>query len=295
MNDAAPLDPDQLDELLSADLDGELAAAAREQGSDVETLRARIAVTPGAAARRTALATAREVLAQPPEFDELVAARLRAKAVRAAVADGDARDTARRDRRNRVLVTVSGIAASIVVVTAIAVAVGRSGSSSSSKNAADAPATSGPQIDVTRPVPALGAYTDVGALGSVALNAARRRAADVPVASGSGSVPGPLAAEKSPTKAAAPADGPGTSSGSLQYGSNDRSVASSAAPAKRATRRLPACSAAKFAGPGEQLSMRASATLNGRPVQVYVFGGRNESTVVVLGAACELVNVQTLG
>src|SRR5262249_30222124 len=141
-DDAAPLEPGELDELLSADLDGELAAAAREHGSDLETIRARIAATPHAPERRAALAAARDVLAEPPELAELVAARLRAKAVRAAAATGEAREAARRDRRHRVLLTVSGVAAAILVVAAIAVAVGRSGSSSrssSSRSLAESP------------------------------------------------------------------------------------------------------------------------------------------------------------
>jgi hypothetical protein len=57
---------------------------------------------------------------------------------------------------------------------------------------------------------------------------------------------------------------------------------------------LPQCSPAKFAGPRDRLTLRASATLNGRPVQVYVFEGPADSTVVVLGPTCELVNVQTV-
>jgi len=40
--------------------------------------------------------------------------------------------------------------------------------------------------------------------------------------------------------------------------------------------------------------MSATATLDGRPVRVYVFAGNGEHTVVVLGASCALVNVQTL-
>jgi hypothetical protein len=296
MNDAAPLEPDELDELLSADLDGELAAAAREQGSDVETIRARIAATPGATDRRTELAAARDVLAERPEFDELLAARLRAKAVRAAEADSTARDTARRDRRKRAYLTVSGIAASIVLVAAVALAVGRAGSSSGSKNSSAA-ASSGSTIDLTRPVPALGSYTDVGALGPAAVNAARRRAAYVPSVAPVAGTDGPLSAEKSAAAPAIPTSaGPARSNGSLQYGSSDRSVQSvGTAPSKRAAQPSPACSAARYAGPGDRLLMQASATLNGRPVGVFVFEGRGETTVVVLGKACEVVNVQMVG
>src|SRR5262249_21198363 len=94
-NDPAPLEPDELDELLSADLDGDLADAARERGSDVETARARIAATPGAPERRAALAAARELLAEAPELSELDAARLRADAVRAAEAAAPARNAPR--------------------------------------------------------------------------------------------------------------------------------------------------------------------------------------------------------
>jgi hypothetical protein len=153
---------------------------------------------------------------------------------------------------------------------------------------------------VTQSIPALGSYTDVNALGSVAVNAARRRMADRSIAAPTGSVPGPLAAGKSPATttapALAPASGAAADNGSLQY--NDAAKSAGRSPtttSKRATQRVRPCSAAKFADPGEHLSMRAWATLNGRPVQVYVFEGRDESTVVVLGGACRLVNVQTLG
>jgi hypothetical protein len=40
--------------------------------------------------------------------------------------------------------------------------------------------------------------------------------------------------------------------------------------------------------------MSATAALNARPVRVYVFAGNGKHTVVVLGASCVLVNVETL-
>jgi hypothetical protein len=309
--DLAPLQPDELDELLSADLDGELAAAARERGSDVDAIRARIAATPDASARRDALAAARDVLADGPALDDLVGARLRAKAVQAAAARSDARESARRGRRNRLLLTTSGIAAAILVIAAIAVVVGHTGSSGSSSNAnasASAPPRSlSPSIDLTQSVPALGSYTDVATLGSVAVNAAERRAAvhgangvgagdrlnqsEARVAAPAARVPTsppkfPAGAEFAPS-AGVQDSADGTSSYYGARGTAGTSKAVAGAPAAP-------CSPAKFAGPGEQLSMRASATLDGERVEVYVFSGSAEHTVVVLGPACRLVNVQTL-
>ena len=83
----SPLQPDELDELLSADLDGELAAAALDLGLSTDDAAARLRATPGMAERRAALAAARDLLREPTEIEELLAARLRAKAVRAAEQD----------------------------------------------------------------------------------------------------------------------------------------------------------------------------------------------------------------
>jgi hypothetical protein len=294
-----PLDPDELDELLSADLDGELAVAARDRGSDVETIRARIAATPGAPARRAALSAARDLLARAPELDELVEARLRAKAVRAVGTRSAALDEARRARRKRALVTVFGIAAAVIVVAVIAVAVGRSGSPST-PNLASAP-SSAPNVDVTKPVPALGSYSDARALGSVAVTVARQRAStqqrDDAVANGSefGSPSAPRRLEPALSQpAATPA--PSTLDQRPAYGSQSRGVATSGSgtATSATTGQAGSCAPAQFVGSGDQLVMSATATLDGRPVRVYVFSGNGEHTVVVLGASCVLVNVQTL-
>ena len=58
----APLDADTVDELLSAELDGEFDAAARDVGLSVTDARARLDATPGARERRSALAAARDAL-----------------------------------------------------------------------------------------------------------------------------------------------------------------------------------------------------------------------------------------
>jgi hypothetical protein len=305
-DDAAPLQPDELDELLSADLDGELAAAARELGSDADSIRARIAATPDAAVRRAALTAARDALAEPPGLDEFVAARLRGKAVRAAETRSDARESTRRERRNRLLLTASGIAAAILVIAGVAVAVGRSGSSGKSGSAAGkagTPATGlSPSIDLSRSVPALGSYDDVAALGSVAVNAAQRRAVELlPAAPASGVAPNstPASLER-PASNPVPSGGAGASASSRTDDSSSRARSGQAAStSSKSSKQIfgaasAPCTPAKYAGAGEQLLMHASATLDGRPVDVYVFSGPDVHTVVVLSPRCGLVNVQTL-
>jgi hypothetical protein len=309
-DDTAPLEPDELDELLSADLDGELAAAARERGSDVDAVRARIAATPEAAERRVALSAARDLLADAPELTEIDAARLRANAVRAAEATGPVRDAAQRERRSRVLLAVSGIAACILVVAGIAFATSRSSSSSSSNQADSAsPPRVSAHTNNTAPAPALGTYRDVRRLGSAALDEARRRDAttfDAAAGSGAAGAPvlrGPARAGLSTgptTLAPAASQSPlrSTPDDLTQKSAYRRAVENADGTAqstsKSSNKALRGCSPATFAGSGDELLMQASATLNGRPVLVYVFAGHGEHTVVVLAKNCELVNVQTI-
>ena len=306
-DDPAPLQPEELDELLSADLDGELAAAAHERGSDVDAIRARIAATPDADARRDALVAARDVLADAPSLDDLAAARLRANAVRAAEARPDAKRSARRDGRKQLVLTVSGIAAAILVIAVVAAAIGRSGSSSRSTSAGlagSAPrAALNPSIDLTRPVPDLGSYTDVAALGSVAVNTAQRRAVEHLPDLQTNEIPRELGGERS-TSSRASAPVPATTAHPAPTGAqneypnaagSDRTATTPPTTSKQLFAGSSVrCSPAKFAGAGEHLSMHASATLDAEPVDVYVFSGPDEHTVVVLSPTCRLVNVQTL-
>src|SRR5207244_5980554 len=106
MNDTPPLTADQVDELLSADLDGEFDDAARDLGLDPADARARLAnEVRGVDDRRAALAAARDALAEAPAVDDLLAARVRAKAMKAAAsAHGD--QQAYRPRRSRRLYAV---------------------------------------------------------------------------------------------------------------------------------------------------------------------------------------------
>jgi len=116
-----PLDPELLDELVSADLDGEFDAACADLGLDPAGARDRIAATPGSGERRAALAAARDALAEPVPVDDVLAARLRAQA-RTAAGTGTA---ARRGARTRVLGAIAAAAAVVVVVAGAAAVVRR--------------------------------------------------------------------------------------------------------------------------------------------------------------------------
>src|SRR5262245_19079562 len=105
-DDTTPLDPEQLDELLSAELDGELAAAADDFGMAEAEARARLEATPGSADRRAQFEAARAAVADVPALDDVTAARLRAAARKARVADV-------RSRRRGAWLRVASIAAAV--------------------------------------------------------------------------------------------------------------------------------------------------------------------------------------
>jgi hypothetical protein len=113
-----PLSPELVDELLSADLDGEFDAAARDLGLDPTAARAQLDAMPDVAARRAALAQAPGALAVPPLADDV-----RERLVRTALAAGPADELTERRNRRRSLFTVAGsiAAALLVVVGAVAV------------------------------------------------------------------------------------------------------------------------------------------------------------------------------
>jgi hypothetical protein len=116
-----PLTPEQVDELLSAELDGEFDAAAADIGFDSARARELLEASPNVAARRVALTRARDALVEVPEIDDLLGARLRAKAVEAARQEHGELERARRVRRVRRLTFASGaLAAAIAAVFGIA-------------------------------------------------------------------------------------------------------------------------------------------------------------------------------
>lgn len=156
-----PINPDHLDELISADLDGELDRAASELGYPAPAVRAAFA-TAAASRRRVALAQARERLGVIPALGPDDSRRLVLGAL-ARTEDDLARARAQHATRRRfagsgrVLIAVGSAAAAIAVVFALASTANNSGSSKSS--AASAPITLTPPPG---PAPKSAAPLDLG-------------------------------------------------------------------------------------------------------------------------------------
>lgn len=115
----APLSPAVVDELLSAELDGEFDAAAADHDLDPAAARARLDATPGIDERRTALAAARPALAVTPVADD-VRARMIATAV-ATAAPTDELGTRReqRGRQARLVIGLSAAAAAVLLIVGL--------------------------------------------------------------------------------------------------------------------------------------------------------------------------------
>jgi hypothetical protein len=117
-NPPTPLTADQIDELLSAELDGELASAASDLGLDPTRVDELLAASPGVDARRHDLATARDAIAAVEPLDELTAARLRATAL-AAAGEVDSTEDAPGGSRSRRRVEWMSVAALVAVAVVI--------------------------------------------------------------------------------------------------------------------------------------------------------------------------------
>lgn len=128
-----PLDPETLDELLSAELDGELERAAVELGFTPEAARAALEETPEISRRRDAIARARARLAAPPPLDPAVELRL-AEVALAAKTDEVAVRRSRRHGREQAwrIVVAAGSAAAVVAGIVALAATGHQSESKSS-------------------------------------------------------------------------------------------------------------------------------------------------------------------
>lgn len=289
-DDTTPFQPNELDELLSAELDGEIDAAARDLGLSADQVAARLRATPGVADRRSTLAAARELLSEPPEIEELLAARLRAKAVRAADDENATRVGGRRDRRRRTLLTAVGIAAAIAAVFGVAAGLSASRSGTHAADSKAAGATK-PQNAATpngrhaAQSSALGPFSDVRALAQAAVSRTPPLHSAADAAGNSSSY------KDSQLGATSTATSLGNPNSSLQLG-----------PAKGLRPETAVGVAADSVGckaPPQLLLvgqpvLRATATLSGKPVVVLVFAGDGEHTVVVEDTNCTLLNVQML-
>ena len=271
-----PLDERVLDELLSADLDGELAAAAADLGLSVDEARAAIS-SAAAVARRAALGRASAAVgASVPPLDPDTTARLVTASITEARKD-DELGTARRrrerrgDTARRVMVVAGSAAAAIAVIVGLAHM--PTSSEDNGSMSLDAPTERAGTDDgstATSPV-ALGDVSDTEQLR-------RRLAAQLRLPE----APKDLASATtvSPQKGSSPlptGEFSSDSSGRQQYRS-----ARACAPTARAA-----------AGGGAPV-LTGRAVSDGRPVTVYVFRRGAAYDVVVVSRDCSVVSRLTL-
>jgi hypothetical protein len=136
----APLSPETLDELLSADIDGEFERAARDFGFTVDDARAAMDASPETPRRRADLVRARNLLAVPVPTAASVTSQLAATALDRSDdlrSDDLSSARARRTRAMRAVVTVGAAAAVIAGIVAVA-AINHHGATTSKSTAASA-------------------------------------------------------------------------------------------------------------------------------------------------------------
>jgi hypothetical protein len=146
---SAPLPPGTLDELLSADIDGELERAAADHGLVLDDARVALAA-PEAVARRAALVRARDLVARAVPLDPADADRLVASALEHARHENELAAARRRRGRADTARRVAIAAASIVVVFG-GIAVLARGTSSSSKSSGSQASTALPEASAGAP------------------------------------------------------------------------------------------------------------------------------------------------
>lgn len=300
-----PLEPDLVDELLSADLDGELDAAAHDVGMTTAVARARLEATPGVDVRRAALRAAQVHLEHGDEMDEFLEQRLRAKAVRTAEEINRAVLLNRRRQHARLLYAGGGIAAAVALVFAIAASVHSGPGAKSSAVSAPAVApdkTPGKAPVVPGPSVALGAFPTTRALATAALAHAAANpgpTTNAPAAAGLGENLQKNQSGRSTTADAVPGTG---ARSQTTHGSTLNGGPSTYAAAKNSTAASGSvtfgtegrpCSGQPPAAATDTEVLRATAILSGKPVVVLVFAGPGRHVVVIEDTACRLVNVQT--
>ena len=148
-----PLNHETLDEVLSADIDGELDRAATDLGLTPDEARAAIAGAPDADIRRRALEAARDRFSTQPTLEPAIVSQL----VAAALSQATAPIPIRSHRRQRVWRTLAGAAAAAAVIAGVvALAAKNPGSEVKSSSTAAAGAHSGASDTPRNPLTAKG-------------------------------------------------------------------------------------------------------------------------------------------
>lgn len=283
MNEPTPLTPETVDALLSAELDGDFEAAARDLGLDAPAARGQLDATPGVDDRRAALARARDLIASRPRVETSVADRQ----VTTALAADDL--TAGRDRRRhrerqwRILVATGSVAAAIAVIVGIA---SMSTTSSSNPKASSAATTAGQKsadaeiggVRTNSPTSSTVAFGDISDASSLRIQAKQVLKA--------------AATNQDTTKSVVPAQtaaGPEVpaASGAVSYGADALAAQSGSpacTPARLRSYNLPA-----------QPALIASGTVNGARVVILIYDGNPTAYAYVIRVSdCALVRKQPL-
>lgn len=241
----------------------------------------------------------RDLLGVAPEIEELLAGRLRAKAVRAVDEANAMRVAERRRRRRRLLLSASGIAAAAVAVVAAAAALNAQHSTSATSARPTQPAAGaplGPSLHATpATVPTLGPFDDVHTLALAAETASIPHGA---ATGGPKTLSGPatkFAPNATASTSAMPATAPQSQLRAAAKAENQLSVPKASGSSDGVvTAGAAACTAPPEIPGGSEPVLRATATLRGQPVVVLVFAGQGEHTVVVEDMNCKLLNLQML-
>jgi hypothetical protein len=267
MNGPLPLTPEQVDLLLSAELDDEFDAAASDLDLTPADARSLLAAAPGVDTRRAALTAARDQLAEPIEIDELLGARLRTKALKAAAVEHDDVVRHRRTRRTRVYGMVAGIAAALVAVVAIGAGVQSNDAKDSTNVSAAAPERT----------------TQSFAAGDA--NGARNQAPTPLSHQSNNAAVDDMANDVRDRFGARPASAGFTTLTQAASALNKESAdATSAYKCESVARALD--------GSDERALSQAQTAVGGQPLSVYVYARGDEKAVYVFDRECRLVNQQ---
>jgi hypothetical protein len=273
MNDPAPLTAEQIDELLSAELDGEFDAAAHDLGYAPADARSQLQAVEGVDERRRALAEARDVLAAHPPFDELLESRLQAKALNAWAEQREEHETLRRGSRRRRMYAMTGALAAAITAVVIVAAVARD-PANETDTAASRVESPAPTAEASAPASTLN--VDFGEVDDVPALVALARDID---AAGRAATEGSLsedAVEGLPRK------------------TNGGEFVPVPAASDNALKNVDACAdAARQASQLTKPFLRGLATVDGETVQVFVYRTDTRELVIVLDADCNLVTQQT--
>jgi hypothetical protein len=248
-----PLSDRDLDELLSADLDGELDRAAAAFGLSADEAREAVA-DPRAQARRAALAGAARLVAAPVELPPGTADRLVTEALAASREENEL-DAARRrrerraDTARRVLVAAGSVAAVIAVIVGLAhLSTTPSGSDSKASSA----------VPPTESTTNAGAYDRSVAFGDVSTQQRLRDRVRAELQQ-------QLRVATAPERTAEPSAPPPTAL-APSFGEKSADSASAGRPRPNA-----ACAAVVQRAAGSAPVLSGTGSSAGRPVSVFVF------------------------